>query len=314
MNKNHYDIKTIENGYEIHFGTDTKIQVFNILPGIMLAYKDVHDPMLPAADFGPDDCLCTIHYALSGTCSLMSTEGRYIYLRAGNLMLSLESVSSKYEYPAGAYTGIEIYIMKKAAASGSLLPKCGIDIKQLIPMCFKEFPTIIAENNYSLQSTFSDMDHLLKQNFHDIHLLTLHTLYILRILSTGKLDFRPGYDRALTKNQVDIAHQTAKMIHDNPSEKHTISDIAAIYYISPTSLKNYFRAVYGKSISDYRTSVRMELAEHMLVSSDRSICVIAHSVGYENQSKFTAAFRRKYGMTPSQYRMRKKINQQNQKR
>lgn len=48
----------------------------------------------------------------------------------------------------------------------------------------------------------------------------------------------------------------------------------------------------------------------MLLQTDRSIAQIAHSVGYENQSKFATAFKEFYQVLPTEYRKFTGISQQ----
>ena len=45
-----------------------------------------------------------------------------------------------------------------------------------------------------------------------------------------------------------------------------------------------------------------KIAAELLQSSALSVLGVAQSVGYASASQFTAAFRRQYGLTPSQYR------------
>jgi AraC-like DNA-binding protein len=49
----------------------------------------------------------------------------------------------------------------------------------------------------------------------------------------------------------------------------------------------------------------MELAASLLRETDLSILEIAHRVGYDSQSKFTAAFKSCYRMLPKDYRKEK---------
>jgi AraC-like DNA-binding protein len=48
----------------------------------------------------------------------------------------------------------------------------------------------------------------------------------------------------------------------------------------------------------------MENAAQLLRETRDSVAGIAATVGYENQSKFTAAFKETYGMLPTEYRKR----------
>ena len=49
----------------------------------------------------------------------------------------------------------------------------------------------------------------------------------------------------------------------------------------------------------------MGLAAKLLRETDMSVAEIAQRVGYESQSKLTAAFKDYFGMPPKEYRQRK---------
>ena len=53
---------------------------------------------------------------------------------------------------------------------------------------------------------------------------------------------------------------------------------------------------------------RMEYAARLLRTTTDSLAEIAEKVGYESQSKLTAAFKSAYGVLPSEYRKEKKEN------
>ena len=46
----------------------------------------------------------------------------------------------------------------------------------------------------------------------------------------------------------------------------------------------------------------MERAAELLKDTDQSMAEIANEVGYGSQSKFTAQFRKAYGLPPTEYR------------
>ena len=75
--------------------------------------------------------------------------------------------------------------------------------------------------------------------------------------------------------------------------------------MAETSLKNYFRGVFGENLSFLRA--RMRQAAELLQSSELRVAEIAAQVGYENQSKFAAVFVRRFGCPPLEYRRRARI-------
>ena len=63
-----------------------------------------------------------------------------------------------------------------------------------------------------------------------------------------------------------------------------------------------FKSVYGTSIAAHLKEHRLEKAAQLLRETDLTMAEIARQVGYESQSKFTAAFKEQYGLLPTAYR------------
>ena len=83
--------------------------------------------------------------------------------------------------------------------------------------------------------------------------------------------------------------------------------LADTFSISETSLKNYFRGVFGQNISLYLRDVRMNRAASLLLSTKLSVAEIAEQVGYSNQSKFASVFKKKFGVAPLEYHHLKRL-------
>ena len=67
--------------------------------------------------------------------------------------------------------------------------------------------------------------------------------------------------------------------------------------------KKMFKQVYGVPVcTTIIKEYRLEQAAVELVRSAKPITQIAQNAGYDNASKFSEAFRKRYGTTPSQYR------------
>ena len=56
------------------------------------------------------------------------------------------------------------------------------------------------------------------------------------------------------------------------------------------------------SYSAYVQHIRLEHAEKLLLSTDKSITEIAEMIGYHNKGFFYRIFKEKYGVTPKEYR------------
>ena len=67
---------------------------------------------------------------------------------------------------------------------------------------------------------------------------------------------------------------------------------------------SYFSALFKRTFQDYLTELRMEAAKDLLRDPLRSTAEVAGMVGYESANYFTRAFKKKVGMTPTDYRRR----------
>ena len=85
-------------------------------------------------------------------------------------------------------------------------------------------------------------------------------------------------------------------------QRITIDTLAQQYLINQTTLKNVFKAVYGTSLAAHIKEHRLLQAAELLCHSQDSMAEIAAKVGYESQSRFSAAFKKRFGELPTQYR------------
>ena len=67
-----------------------------------------------------------------------------------------------------------------------------------------------------------------------------------------------------------------------------------------TRLKDEFKQLFGKPVYQYFQAQRMMLARTLLTDNQILIKEIAFKLGYESQSKFSAAFKKHHGILPSE--------------
>lgn len=101
---------------------------------------------------------------------------------------------------------------------------------------------------------------------------------------------------------VQIVNEVHELLISDITKRYTIEELSAKFHINQTTLKTTFKTMFGQSIGGYMKEFRIKRAKDMLCHSDAPIAEIACAVGYENQSKFTVAFRDVTGMLPRDYR------------
>lgn len=95
-----------------------------------------------------------------------------------------------------------------------------------------------------------------------------------------------------------IVGRALQAMHERPSQRWTVDELAREVATSRTVLTERFNALLGQSPIEYLTSWRMQLASERLRNSTSSIASIATDVGYESEAAFNRAFKRVMGVTP----------------
>ncbi|OJJ22574.1 hypothetical protein BKI52_07785 [marine bacterium AO1-C] len=89
-------------------------------------------------------------------------------------------------------------------------------------------------------------------------------------------------------------------------ENHTtLAHLARQVGTNEFSLKRDFKALFGTTVFGYWNELKMEKAKHLLLHEDIPINVISEKIGYKNPQHFTTAFKKKYGVVPSQLKKNK---------
>lgn len=105
--------------------------------------------------------------------------------------------------------------------------------------------------------------------------------------------------------------RTVNQIHafliENLNVRYSIEELSLKFHINQTTLKTTFKTVFGQPVAAYMKAYRVKQAGVLLAESEKSISQIAAEVGYENQSKFTQAFKSVTGVLPKEYRKRSQL-------
>jgi AraC-like DNA-binding protein len=80
----------------------------------------------------------------------------------------------------------------------------------------------------------------------------------------------------------------------------SIQQLAKMVSISESKLKKDFKTMYGFPIYEYYQKARMQAAQDKLLTRKYSVKEVAMELGYANLSNFTIAFKKEFGVLPSQ--------------
>lgn len=91
-------------------------------------------------------------------------------------------------------------------------------------------------------------------------------------------------------------------VNNHLSEDLDITKLAELGNYSTYHFHRIMRAYLGESLGAYIVRLRLETSVKLLRYSDQPIADIAFKVGYENPSSFNKAFKKRFGISPAEYR------------
>lgn len=87
-----------------------------------------------------------------------------------------------------------------------------------------------------------------------------------------------------------------------PGDDHSLQSLAHLACLSRSAFAARFTGAIGKSPMNVLRELRLRQAMHQLKASGLAIELIARNAGYASRSSFIKAFRKSYGMDPSEMR------------
>ena len=141
---------------------------------------------------------------------------------------------------------------------------------------------------YILSTYLSDMQHKVKNK-------NIKSCIYEKNIATDDKQIRE--DVALVKSYIK-AHL---------SEKINLESLADMVFLSPGYLSLIFKQSTGDTVSHYIISQRIDEAKRLLETTNMKVNQICEKVGIDNVSYFGQQFKMFCGMSPSEYRKRKKF-------
>lgn len=280
---------------------DATLTVYDVLPGVQVAYHSVHMDQL---DIGQrlQGNLIEIHHCHEGRIEQKFKNGLF-YLMPGDMSVAIRCRSvENYRFPLRHYHGITIAINVDAA------PDClseylnGVQVRpmEIAQRLCQDRNSFVARSERYVEHIFSEM-YSVPEKIRPGY-LRIKVLELMMVLGeVVPIDSR--YSKTgLSPKQVELAQNVAAYLTQHMDGRITIPELAQVFQVSDTTLKATFKEVYGVPIYSFARIQKMLMAAQQLINTQRSILEIASECGYDNGSKFSEAFRKVIGETPSEYR------------
>jgi DNA-binding response OmpR family regulator len=135
-----------------------------------------------------------------------------------------------------------------------------------------------------------------------VHLMAKRRIERLETMAAGRALEKAG-SQAFPE---DVLFANAvTLLEERMAEPPGLVELARELATSERKLTDIFRQRVGMTVFDYFSELRLETARHLLEGSAMRVQAISTRVGYRNAGDFTRAFRRRYGVSPREYRLAK---------
>ncbi|CQR70160.1 Regulatory protein PchR [Sporomusa ovata DSM 2662] len=109
----------------------------------------------------------------------------------------------------------------------------------------------------------------------------------------------------LSSDDIGLLYQARQELFENMSQPPSIEMLSKNLCLNTHKLKLGFKALFANTPYGYLRDIRLEKARVLLKNTDCSIGNVASQIGYNNSS-FVTVFKKKHGITPTQYRKQSK--------
>ena len=243
------------------------------------------------------------HYLLKGKAAFTFNEGNY--------SLDLKQETSLLLFNPNKDLPIHLHLTKQ-----SWLISIIISVKKFHSLFSQEahfIPFISDENKdkkyYTDEAISPSMAVVLNQimnyNVHNslmdlYHKAKTYELLCLHFNKSGELDIEQCPFLA-SEDNIDKIKKAKKIIIERLTEPPTLQELSSMVGLSLQKLKEGFKHIYGEPVFTFLLHYKMELACTYL-SQNYNVNEVALKIGYSTSSHFISAFKKRYGITPNQYK------------
>ena len=233
---------------------------------------------------------------VTGGRGIITTNGRSCPVESGDIYLSFPyenhnlytAEGEKFEYDFLAFTAGECFeeeLREITLTSYSADSRIIRDerIAYLVALAITEFPERRPYSRELLTSLFSEI-----------------VIYVIR-------DFESGERATANVSDGEIFCQQLMAYID--THIYTLTSLAELgdeFNYNYSYLSDIFRRTTGTTLAEYHRTRRLETAKVLLEEGKKSIGDISDMLGYSSPFAFSAAFKKRYGKSPKNYKKTKK--------
>lgn len=181
-------------------------------------------------------------------------------------------------------------------------------IRVFLPHCKIAFITAYGEFSYAQQAIRINVSDYIIKPVEDTALIASVNRMIQLVSQEKKLADYLSVPRL--SGRLDSGNQEQHEIMDrvdsylcaNYALDISLESVAEIVGASPSHFSKLFKQYFGVTFMDRLTSIRIEQAKKLLLTTDKSTREIGEAVGYPSITYFNSKFKKETGLPPAEYR------------
>lgn len=253
-----------------------------------------------------------INFCVNGRFETSFSKREHVLLKPGDMAISrcdgVHDAETVSYLPLGYYEGLclEINPEKLEQWMAQYVPAFAVDFSRLMKNLLREGWHMYGEAGYRCERVFRELYDSISD--FDAQYLQLKAVELLMLLSRLlRCECRVRY---CSSRQIEVIQHIRDQVLADGDRYTSLSQLAAEHHISVSQMQKLFKQIYGAPVYQYIKEYHMERASVELAQSLKSITEIALASGYDTASKFSECFKKRYGMTPTQYRAANNVSKQ----
>ena len=105
-----------------------------------------------------------------------------------------------------------------------------------------------------------------------------------------------------------VVKRILAFLGEHVAEIPTLGELAAMATMSPSRFSRVFHAAVGMRLRDYMRELRLKRARELLADRSLSLTAIAMECGFYDLPHFDKVFRRRFGVSPQEFRNRLRVS------
>lgn len=105
---------------------------------------------------------------------------------------------------------------------------------------------------------------------------------------------------SLKRTEMDKIYAVKDFITANSHSDYSLIELAHYAGTNEFTLKKGFKELFGTTVFGFWNTLKMEEARKMILEKEMNISEVSDAVGYKNPRHFSTAFKKKFGIVPSQ--------------